>query len=170
LAAAEDAARAAEARALRNTITEQELRAAEEAARAAEERAIAEAVAAATALSQLEPRRAGIGELLSQSEAQAIGDAVADVWNIGAIAGRANFEDLVVTVRIQLSADGNKMSDVIAVTPSNPTGDARVAYDTARRAVLMAVSRGLPLPSEKFRNGDWLELKFDPGAARISLN
>jgi len=73
----------------------------------------------------------------------------------------------VVTVRVKLNANGKIIGGVEPVRPRSPNGDFKVAYEAARRAVLRA--QPIPLPQGKFRDGDFLEIRFDPGRSAISL-
>ena len=154
--------------------------AAEEEKKRAEEEAIAAAIAKA-AEDDLQQQPAPdpepvadatgsrIGAGFSGSEKRAIGDVIGKVWNKGPITGKAGFEDLVVIVRVRLTASGEMMGKVEPVQPSNPTGDFAIAFRQARIAVTRAVGAGLPLPTDKFRDGDYLEIRFDPSRDAVSF-
>jgi len=105
----------------------------------------------------------GIKRSFNGEQSRTIAAALQREWNVANVTNKANFEQLVVTVSIQLSADGKAMGDVVPVNPRNPSGDFKFAFDTARRAVLIAARKGIPLPQGTFRNGDILEIRFDPG-------
>lgn len=151
-----------------------------EAARKAEEKAIAAALAAAQAEVQTPeapeapetPTASGsrLGGNFNSAQRQAVGDAIGGKWNKQLIEGKEGYEDLVVIVRVKLTAAGKVIGDVEPVDPARPQGDFKVAYEAARRAVLMAARGGIPLPRDIFRDGDYLEIRFDPGRSAISLN
>ena len=71
-------------------------------------------------------------------------------------------------VRVKMTADGKIVGAVEPVQPRSPNGDFKVAFEAARRAVLKA--QPIPLPQGKFRDGDFLEIRFDPGRSAISLD
>ena len=146
----------------------EEIAAALAAAAAAEEAEEAEEVAAAEPAVQ-EPAVTGssLGQSFNSAEAQAIGDVIGKSWNKTLIEGKDQYERLVVTVRVKLNADGKIIGGVEPVQPRSPNGDFKVAFEAARRAVLRA--QPIPLPQDKFRDGDFLEIRFDPGRSAISL-
>ena len=108
-----------------------------------------------------------LGGDFSFAERQAVGAFIDKKWNKALIEGKTNFERLVVIVKVRMAADGTVMGKVEAIEPSRPSGDFKVAFDAARRAILMA--QPIPLPKDKFRDGDYLEIRFDPGRSGISL-
>ncbi len=108
-----------------------------------------------------------LGQSFNSSEARAIGDVIGKSWNKTLIEGKDQYERLVVTVRVKLNADGKIVGGVEPVQPRSPNGDFKVAFEAARRAVLRA--QPIPLPQGKFRDGDFLEIRFDPGRSAISL-
>ncbi len=108
-----------------------------------------------------------LGQDFNSAEAQAIGDVIGKSWNKTLIEGKDQYERLVVTVRVKMNADGKVVGAVEPVTPRSPNGDFKVAFEAARRAVLRA--QPIPLPQDKFRDGDFLEIRFDPGRSAISL-
>lgn len=145
--------------------------------RKAEEAAIAAALAAAQAdtlkptpqpKAEAAPSGSRLGGNFNSAQQRAVGDAIGGVWNKTLIEGKDNFENLVVTVRVRLTAAGKVMGGVDPVDPSSPQGDFKIAYEAARRAVLRA--QPIPLPQDIFRDGDYLEIRFDPGRSAISLN
>ncbi len=147
--------------------------------RKAEEAAIAAALAAATATQTAEaapepdttepgPQGSRLGQDFNSSQRQAVGDAVGEFWNKTLIEGKDGYETLVVTVRVKLTAAGRIIGGVQPVDPARPKGDFNVAYEAARRAVMRA--QPIPLPQDVFRDGDFLEIRFDPGRGAISLN
>ena len=152
------------------------------AADAEKKRKEAEAVAAALAEAEKEateqaaarpapaPQETGtrLGQNFSSGEAQAIGDVISKSWNKTLIEGKDQFERLVVIVRVRMNADGTVQGGVEPVRPRSPDGDFKVAFEAARRAVLRA--QPIPLPRDKFRDGDYLEIRFDPGRSTISLD
>lgn len=153
---------------------EAEAQAAAEAERKQREEAEAAAIAEALAAAQPEaapdpaPQGAALGRDFNSSQRQAVGDAIGGKWNKTLIEGKDNFEDLVIVVRVRMTAAGKVMGGVEPVEPSSPQGDYKVAYDAARRAILRA--QPIPLPQDLFRDGDYLEIRFDPGRGAISLD
>ena len=116
-----------------------------------------------------QPQAARLGTDFNSGEKQAIGDAIDPFWNKAPLLGKAGYEDLVVTVRVKLNGDGTVAGDVQAIDPANPTGDFAIAFRQARIAVMRAATAGLPLPKGKFRAGDFLEIRFDPGRDAVSF-
>ena len=112
---------------------------------------------------------ARLGQDFNSGEARAIGDAIGTFWNKAPLVGKQGFEKLVIIVRVRLNADGSVIGGVEPVEPADPQGDYRVAFRQARTAVLRAAAKGLPLPQDKFRDGDFLEIRFDPGRDAIAL-
>jgi len=110
---------------------------------------------------------ASLGQDFTFGEQQAVGAVIGRTWNKVNIVGKENYEQLVVVVRVKLQANGKVMGDVQPVEPQKPTGDFRVAFEAARRAVLRA--QPLPLPQDKFNDGDYLEIRFDPGSGEPAL-
>ena len=144
---------------------------AEAQARRAEEEA---AIAAALAETENEAAASSAGERLggdfTAGQKGAIGAFIDPYWNKSILAGKANYEDLVVVVRVRLAADGRLLGAVEPVAPASPTGDFSVAFQAARRAVSQAANAGLPLPQDKFRDGDFLEIRCDPGRGAVSFD
>ncbi len=149
-----------------------EAEAAAAAAKEAEAKAEAEAQAAAEAKPEPTPAAQETGQRLGQdfnsSEARAIGDVIGKSWNKTLIEGKDQYERLVITVRVKMTAGGKVMGAVEPVKPRSPNGDFKVAFEAARRAILRA--QPIPLPASKFRDGDFLEIRFDPGRSTISLD
>ena len=112
---------------------------------------------------------ARLGQDFNSGEARAIGDAIGTYWNKAPLVGKQGFEKLVIIVRVRLNADGSIIGGVEPVEPADPQGDYRVAFRQARTAVLRAAAKGLPLPQDKFKDGDYLEIRFDPGRDAIAL-
>ena len=149
---------------------EEKRQAAEKAKKDAEEAAIAAALQSAQETSEPAETGTRLGQNFNSSEARAVGDVIGSYWNKGRIEGKDQYERLVVTVRVRLTAEGKIMGAVEPIDPRSPTGDFKIAFDAARSAILQAINRkGLPLPRDKFRDGDFLEIRFDPGRSAISL-
>lgn len=110
-----------------------------------------------------------LGQDFNSGQKQAIGDAVGQFWNKAPIEGKDNYPSLIVVVKVKLSASGKMIGNVEPVEPPNPTGDFKIAFRQARIAVIKATNVGLPLPADKFQDGDYLEIRFDPGRSAISL-
>ncbi len=104
---------------------------------------------------------------LSAAQSQGIGEAVSQNWNKSIVLGKENYEDLVVKIAVIVGPDGAIIGDVQPIDPANPTGNFKIAYDAARRAVLRAGV--IPLPAGQFPEGVRLILRFDP-VLGIGLN
>ena len=104
---------------------------------------------------------------LSGGQRQGIIEAVSRNWNKSIVMGKENFEQLVITLAVQVAANGAIIGDVEPLDPANPTGDFAVAYDAARRSVLRA--EVIPLPAG-FPEGVRLILRFDPALDIAGLN
>ena len=149
---------------------DEERQAAEKAKKDAEAAAVAAALKAAQETSEPVETGTRLGQNFNSSEARAVGDVIGSYWNKGRIEGKDQYERLVVTVRVRLTAEGKILGAVEPIDPRSPSGDFKIAFEAARSAVLQAINRkGLPLPRDKFRDGDFLEIRFDPGRSAISL-
>ena len=104
---------------------------------------------------------------LSAAQSQGIGEAVSQNWNKSIVLGKENYETLVVKIAVIVGPDGAIIGDVQPIDPANPTGNFKIAYDAARRAVLRAGV--IPLPAGQFPEGVRLILRFDP-VLGIGLN
>ncbi len=99
-----------------------------------------------------------------------IGDVVSQKWNKSNITGQVDFEQYVVRIAVEVSAQG-RVESVSPVEPSNPTGIFEIAYRAARSAVLQADrAGGIPLPEGEFPSGVRLVLRFDPASGEIGFN
>ncbi len=114
------------------------------------------------------PSRYVLGSDMSRSEKFSISGQIEKKWNIASFEGRPNWETLVVIVEVQLTQAGKVISKVKPVEPKAPSGDFKVAFQAARRAIL----QGQPynLPTDKFRDGDWLRIRFNPAQGGVTLN
>ncbi|HEU0222531.1 MAG TPA: hypothetical protein VFR34_10040 [Paracoccaceae bacterium] len=102
-----------------------------------------------------------VGPPLTAVEKDGIRLKVKQNWNVVNIQGRPDFRDLIVTVRFELDREGNVVGKAVEpVTPANPTGPLRLAFDLARRAVLK--SEPFQMPPEKFAQWRLVEITFNP--------
>ena len=107
---------------------------------------------------------------LTGPERGVIGDVVSQKWNKSNITGQVDFEQYVVRITVEVSAEG-RVESVSPLEPSSPTGIFEIAYRAARSAVLQADrAGGIPLPEGKFPNGVTLVLRFDPASGEIGFN
>lgn len=107
---------------------------------------------------------------LTGPERGVIGDVVSQKWNKSNITGQVNFEQYVVRIMVEVSAQG-RVESVAPLEPSNPTGIFEIAYRAARSAVLQADrAGGIPLPEGKFSEGVTLVLRFDPASGEVGFN
>ena len=154
--------RAAEAAAEAVRVAEEE---AYQAARDAEEDAIRALLDAA----ELEAAAVEVPAVtLSGGQRQGIIEAVSRNWNKSIVMGKENYEQLVVTLAVQVAANGLIIGDVEPVNPASPAGDFLVAYDAARRSVLRA--EVIPLPAGAYPEGVRLILTFNPAFDAAGLN
>ena len=129
--------------------------------------AVAAALQAAQQASQTTPP---VVADLTGPERAVIGDVVSQKWNTSNIIGQVNFEQYVVRITVEVSAQG-KVESVTPLEPANPTGIFEIAYRAARSAVLQAnQAGGIPLPEGKFPDGVTLVLRFDPASGEIGFN
>ncbi len=129
--------------------------------------AVAAALQAAQQASQTTPP---VVADLTGPERGIIGDVVSQKWNKSNITGQVDFEQYVVRIAVEVSAEG-RVEGVTPLEPSNPTGIFEIAYRAARSAVLQADrAGGIPLPEGKFPNGVRLVLRFDPASGEIGFN
>lgn len=116
-----------------------------------------------------EPSRYVLGSDMSRVEKFAVSGQIEKSWNIASFEGRPNWQSLVVVVDVQLTQTGKVLKGTIKpVDPASPSGDHRVAYQAARRAILLA--QPYTLPKDKFRDGDWLRIRFNPAQGGVTLN
>ncbi len=107
---------------------------------------------------------------LTGPERAVIGGVVSHNWNTSNIIGQVNFEQYVVRITVEVSAQG-QVESVTPLEPSTPTGIFEIAYRAARSAVLQAnQAGGIPLPAGKFPGGVTLVLRFDPASGEIGFN
>ncbi len=129
--------------------------------------AVAAALQEAQAATQTTPR---VVADLTGPERGVIGDVVSQKWNKSNITGQVNFEQYVVRITVEVSAEG-RVESVAPLEPSRPEGIFDIAYRAARSAVLQADrAGGIPLPEGKFPNGVTLVLRFDPASGEIGFN
>ncbi len=105
---------------------------------------------------------------MTGQETASIVSAFSPYWNMANLIGQENFEQYVVIIEFNVSAEGVVERPILPYEPSKPDGLFKVAYDAARRAVLVAGI--IPLDSAKFPDGLRIRLRFDPASGEIGLN
>lgn len=153
---------------------EQQAQAAADARREAEAAAVAEALAsaqnevqdAAPTSDPMTPpgnitQELPVGPPMTQGEKDALRLSVQRCWNVPA--GLANASDLRVVVAVELSPNGQIVGQPRLIEPADASRpEIRVAFETARRALLRCQGSGYDLPQEKFAQWKNLEVAFDP--------
>ena len=143
---------------------------------AAQAREAAEAAEAAARQAAIDEEAAQIEALLREAEAEtaastqnasltgpevrSIAQGVAENWNKAYVLELPNSEQLIVRVAVTLDGNGAIDGAIEPVEPMNPTGNFRIAFDTAERAIRSAAP--IRLPADRFPNGATLILNFDP--------
>ncbi len=105
---------------------------------------------------------------MTGQETASIVSAFSPYWNKANLIGQTDFEQYVVIIEFNVTSAGMVERPVVAYQPSNPQGLFKVAYDSARRAVLQAGT--IPLNSAKFPDGLRIRLRFDPASGEIGFN
>ncbi len=105
---------------------------------------------------------------MSGQETASIVSAFSPFWNKANLIGQPGFEQYVVIIEFNVTSTGVVERPVEPYEPSNPQGLFRIAYDSARRAVLQAGT--IPINSAKFPDGLRIRLRFDPASGEIGLN
>ena len=107
---------------------------------------------------------AALRQQLSGSERGYLVSKISGCWRPLPILGQAGAPDLVVTIGVELTLDGNVAAEPILVAPKPlPSGNEayRVAFDLARSAVKGCAPYD-QLPREKHQRWRKFEISFDP--------
>ena len=107
---------------------------------------------------------AALGQPLSGSERDYLVSRISECWRPLPILGQAGAPDLVVTIGVELTLDGNVAAEPILVAPKPlPSGNEayRVAFDLARSAVKGCAPYD-QLPREKHHRWRETEISFNP--------
>ncbi len=104
------------------------------------------------------------GSALTGSEIGYLVDKIGRCWNLRPIIGQEDAENLVVTVRVELTLDGQLKSEPSLVAPNPlPSGNSafRVAFVQARAAVRECAPYDR-LPRDKYSRWRTIEISFNP--------
>lgn len=100
------------------------------------------------------------GPPLSSAERDGLRIAVSNCWNLGTSSTDA--ADTTVVVLVDMSREA-KPTNIKLVSSNGPTQDAtRIAFDAARRAIILCGADGFPLPAEKYEQWREIEMTFNP--------
>ena len=107
---------------------------------------------------------AGSGPPLSGTEQSYLIDRISRCWHVLPLVGQAGAKDVVVTIRVVLTLDGNVDGEPALVDPNPlPSGNRayRFAFDAARSAVKNCAPYD-KLPREKYQRWRNIEISFNP--------
>ena len=107
---------------------------------------------------------AGSGPPLSGTEQSYLIDRISRCWHVLPLVGQAGAKDVVVTIRVVLTLDGNVDGEPALVDPNPlPSGNRayRFAFDAARSAVKGCAPYD-KLPREKYQRWRNIEISFNP--------
>ncbi len=110
-------------------------------------------------------QEAPLGPPLTRGEKEGLRLAVKQCWNIGSSSSDAMRTTVVVMVEMERSGKPKNVRLESWDGPSKSAAD--IAYQAARRAVLICGRSGFDLPAEKY--GQWreIEMTFNPDKMRI---
>lgn len=104
------------------------------------------------------------GPPLSSSERDGLRISMQGCWQMGTASSEAM--RTTVTVLVKMSRDG-KPTAIELLTSNGPSAEAtRVAFETARRSIIMCGANGFPLPAEKYDYWREIEMTFNPDRIR----
>ena len=107
---------------------------------------------------------AGSGPPLSGTEQRYLIDRISRCWRPMPLLGQAGAKDLVVTIRVELTLDGN-VDGVPTLVDPNPLPSGSRAYSVALELARSAVRGCAPydkLPREKYQRWRNIEISFNP--------
>ena len=107
---------------------------------------------------------AGSGPPLSGTEQSYLIDRISRCWRPMPLLGQAGAKDVVVTIRVELTLDGNVDGEPALVDP-NPLPSGNQAYRVALELARSAVRGCAPydkLPKEKYQRWRNIEISFNP--------
>ena len=112
-------------------------------------------------------RNAPAGPPLTQREKDNLRVSVGRCWNKTSLSREAL--EVTVTILFNMSEAGYPESDSIKMVDSfgGAANATKIAYDTARRAILVCGRRGFDLPEEKYAQWKTIKMVFDPFKLRI---
>ena len=112
-------------------------------------------------------RNAPEGPPLTKREKDGLRISVSRCWNRNSLSREAM--EVTVTVLFNMSETGFPEGKSIKMTNSfgGSTSAVKIAYKSARRAILICGSRGFDLPEEKYSQWRTIEMVFDPIKMRI---
>jgi hypothetical protein len=112
-------------------------------------------------------RNAPAGPPLTQREKDNLRVSVGRCWNKTSLSREAL--GVTVTILFNMSEAGYPESDSIKMVDSfgGAANATKIAYDTARRAILVCGRRGFDLPEEKYAQWKTIKMVFDPIKLRI---
>jgi len=112
-------------------------------------------------------RNAPAGPPLTQREKDNLRVSVGRCWNKTSLSREAL--EVTITILFNMSEAGYPESNSINLVDSfgGSANATKVAYDAARRAILVCGRRGFDLPEEKYTQWKTIEMVFDPIKLRI---
>ena len=112
-------------------------------------------------------RNAPSGPPLTQREKENLRVSVGRCWNKTSLSREAL--EVTVTISFSMSEAGFPESNSIKMLDSfgGAANATKIAFDTARRAILVCGRRGFELPEEKYAQWKIIEMVFDPVKLRI---
>ena len=112
-------------------------------------------------------RNAPAGPPLTDREKDNLRVSVGRCWNKTSLSREAL--EVTVTISFNMSEAGYPESNSIKMVDffGGTANASKIAYDTARRAVLVCGRRGFDLPEEKYAQWKTIEMVFDPIRLRI---
>ncbi len=129
---------------------------------------MADAIAAAVADAAANPSPAApSGPPLTQGEVDGLIADVRACWNVGSLSSEA--QRTIVTISVQMAADGRPESGSIRMIASEGGSDAaaRQAFEAGRRAILRCGANGFDLPQDKYDHWATIEMVFNPEQMRL---
>ena len=110
------------------------------------------------------------GPPLGTAPIDAVKRGMASHWSIN-FQGAPNWETFVVTMRFELSRDGQLLGDPVPIVPQRVDGGFAVAARDARSAIIRAARAGVfaSLPPESYGRWQTIEMTFDPGRQSIGF-
>ena len=111
------------------------------------------------------------GPPIGSAPIDAVRRGMQNTWNVGALQGAPDWETLVVTLRFELTRDGQISSDPVPIGAQRTDGAFGLAIQTARRAIVLAARQGVfaNLPAESYGRWQTIEMTFDPGRNSIGF-
>ncbi|SOH93024.1 hypothetical protein SAMN06273572_101878 [Monaibacterium marinum] len=110
------------------------------------------------------------GPPIGSGPIDAVRRGMGDHWNIN-FQGVAGWETFIVTMRFNLSPDGQLVGDPEPIVPQRIDGGFTVAARDARSAIIRAARAGVfaALPRESYGRWQTIEMTFDPGRNAVGF-